>query len=309
MRTSSSSLPRKRKRKDLSPPDTVLLVDDCRPWSVRHVGRLQCSPRFSSIVASRRARRDGPSACREVPGKSGTHRTDRVPGEQRWKRRERRTGDRSEDERRDKRRRSASKEISQDGTSYYDGTVVKGVLLLALLCAQCCLAGTEALAGTQKYSTRTVKTRYGVLRGIEARSSNAVETYYGVPYATPPLGALRYMPPVTPTPWRGTKIADTMPPACPQNPPPPDEKLPQQRRAYLKRLESVLANQSEDCLYLNLYVPKPPHGKSPIYYSPKDNICVVRGKIRANPSLINRLLYFRNVKSEFYLTWYLYSFI
>ncbi|KMQ97028.1 neuroligin- x-linked-like protein [Lasius niger] len=210
-----------------------------------------------------------------IPGKPGTRqKTNRLPGERCWKQGDKSDG--SNDERRDKRRRRrsaediASKEISQDGASY-DGTVAKSVLLLALLCAQCCLAATEALAGTQKYCTRTVKTRYGILRGIEARSSTAVETYYGVPYATPPLGALRYMPPVTPTPWRGTKIADTMPPACPQHPPPPDEELPWQRRAYLKRLGPVLANQSEDCLYLNLYVPKPPHGKSPMYYSSKDN--------------------------------------
>ncbi|XP_072751253.1 neuroligin-1 [Anoplolepis gracilipes] len=270
MRTSSSSLPRKRKRKDLSPPDTVLLVDD---WpSVRHVGRQQCSSRFSAIIASRRARRDvlhrgqdAPWMYRKISEKPGTRQTNRAPSE-RWKRhgQTRDKSDGSKDERRrDKRGWSAedivSKEISQN-TASFDGTIAKSVLLLALLCAQCCLAGTEALVGTQKYSTRTVKTRYGILRGIEARSSNAVETYYGVPYATPPLGALRYMPPVTPTPWRGTKIADTMPPACPQHPPPPDEKLPRQRRAYLKRLGPVLANQSEDCLYLNLYVPKPPHG-------------------------------------------------
>ncbi|GAB1862912.1 Neuroligin-1-like isoform X2 [Camponotus japonicus] len=270
MRTSSSSLPRKRKRKDLSPPDTVLLADDWRP-SVKYVGRQQGSSlRFSAIIASRRARcddddvlhrgRDGPSACRKIPERPRIHRTF---SERCWKR-ERRTGDKndgSNDERRDKRSAEdiASKEISQDSASF-DGAIVKSILLLVLLCVQCCLAGTEALAGTQKYCTRTVKTRYGILRGVEARSSTAVETYYGVPYATPPLGALRYMPPVTPTPWRGTKIADTMPPACPQHPPLPDEKLPRQRRAYLKRLEPVLANQSEDCLYLNLYVPKPPHG-------------------------------------------------
>ncbi|KAL6432160.1 hypothetical protein ACFW04_006691 [Cataglyphis niger] len=271
MRTSSSSLPRKRKRKDLSPLDTVLLADDWRP-SVRYAGRSsRCSSRFSAIIASRRARcdilrrrRDGPSLYRKVPGKPKSHQTSWAPGKRRWKR-QGRTRDKSDDERRDKRRQSAeiiaSKEIFRDSASF-DGTIAKSVLLLVLLCSQCCLAGTEALAGTQKYCTRTVKTRYGVLRGIEARSSIAVETYYGVPYATPPLGALRYMPPVTPTPWGGIKIADTMPPVCPQIPPKPDEKMPRQRRAYLKRLEPVLAktNQNEDCLYLNLYVPKPPHG-------------------------------------------------
>lgn len=137
------------------------------------------------------------------------------------------------------------------------------VVLLGLLCGQWCGGGAEALAGSQKYSTRTVRTRYGTLRGVEDRSATSVETYYGVPYATPPIGALRYMPPVTPTPWRGTKLADTVPPACPQRPPEPDSSLPRSKRAYLERLAPMLANQSEDCLYLNLYVPKTPHGELP----------------------------------------------
>lgn len=137
--------------------------------------------------------------------------------------------------------------------------VVVGCFLLA---GQCRESLADALAANQKYSTRTVTTRYGTLRGVVARSSPNVETYYGVPYATPPLGALRYMPPVTPTPWRGTKFADTLPPACPQKPPEPDETLPRTRRAYLQRIAPLLANRSEDCLYLNLYVPKPLHGES-----------------------------------------------
>ncbi|XP_050584749.1 neuroligin-1-like isoform X3 [Bombus affinis] len=137
------------------------------------------------------------------------------------------------------------------------------VVFLGLLCGHWCSGGAEALAGSQKYSTRTVRTRYGTLRGVEDRSSTSVETYYGVPYATPPIGALRYMPPVTPTPWRGIKLADTMPPACPQKPPEPDSSLPRSKRAYLERLAPLLANQSEDCLYLNLYVPKSPHGSTP----------------------------------------------
>lgn len=276
MRTSSSSLPRKRKRKDLSPLDTVLLTGDRRP-SVKHVLRLD-------IIVPHRTRRDVlhrerdvSSVCREVPEKLGDRQTSGTSGERRWKRGKRMGGERDEesDDEGDKRerRRQSAKDIASNGTLTgqvpSDG-IAKSIFLLALLCVQCCLAGTEALAGTQKYSTRTVKTRYGMLRGIEARSSTAVETYYGVPYATPPLGALRYMPPVTPTPWRGIKLADTMPPVCPQRPPVPDESQPRQRQAYLKRLVPVLVNQSEDCLYLNLYVPKAPHGKSRCDVVPKN---------------------------------------
>ncbi|XP_018392784.1 PREDICTED: neuroligin-1-like [Cyphomyrmex costatus] len=273
MRMSSSSLPRKRKRKDLSPPDTVLLTDDDWQSSVKHVLQQQRLPQLGIIVSYRtrrdilHRRQDVRSARHGVPEKLGNRQTSGISGERCCKRSERKGGEcgqgrDGEENKRDERRESAKdiagKVLLRRVPS--EGGIAKSVFLLALLCAQCCLAGAEALAGTQKYCTRTIKTRYGTLRGIEARSSTAVETYYGVPYATPPLGALRYMPPVTPTPWRGIKFADTIPPACPQRPPVPDEGLPRQRQAYLKRLVPVLANQSEDCLYLNLYVPKAPHG-------------------------------------------------
>ncbi|KYN05223.1 Neuroligin-3 [Cyphomyrmex costatus] len=269
---SSSSLPRKRKRKDLSPPDTVLLTDDDWQSSVKHVLQQQRLPQLGIIVSYRtrrdilHRRQDVRSARHGVPEKLGNRQTSGISGERCCKRSERKGGEcgqgrDGEENKRDERRESAKdiagKVLLRRVPS--EGGIAKSVFLLALLCAQCCLAGAEALAGTQKYCTRTIKTRYGTLRGIEARSSTAVETYYGVPYATPPLGALRYMPPVTPTPWRGIKFADTIPPACPQRPPVPDEGLPRQRQAYLKRLVPVLANQSEDCLYLNLYVPKAPH--------------------------------------------------
>lgn len=266
MRTSSSSLPRKRKRKDLSPLDTVLRAG----WqpSVRYVALQRRPPRLDDTVSQRKWRGDLRRGREPLLGKPGTRQTDYIlSGEHCRGRRGRQGGDDGRENRRVGEERSAqdiavlsATKGSLDGGPCKVG-IARSVFLVALLCAQCCLAATEALAGTQKYCTRTVKTRYGTLRGVEARSSTAVETYYGVPYATPPLGALRYMPPVTPTPWRGTKFADTMPPACPQRPPEPDASLPRRKRAYLERLAPVLANQSEDCLYLNLYVPKPPHGK------------------------------------------------
>lgn len=69
------------------------------------------------------------------------------------------------------------------------------------------------------------------------------------------------MPPVTPSQWRTTRLADASGPACPQVPPaavPRDDALllhPRARIRQLERLLPVLANQSEDCLYVNLYVP------------------------------------------------------
>lgn len=71
----------------------------------------------------------------------------------------------------------------------------------------------------------------------------------------------RYMPPVTPSQWRTTRLADAAGPVCPQVPPaaaPRDDALlvhPRARIRQLERLLPVLTNQSEDCLYVNLYVP------------------------------------------------------
>lgn len=43
------------------------------------------------------------------------------------------------------------------------------------------------------YSTNIIKTKYGPLRGIILRTNPPVEAFLGVPYATPPIGSLRYV--------------------------------------------------------------------------------------------------------------------
>lgn len=70
------------------------------------------------------------------------------------------------------------------------------------------------------------------------------------------------MPPVTPSTWKSTRLADRFSPVCPQLPPVtptgPEAllEIPRERLAQIRRLLPLLANQSEDCLYLNLYVPR-----------------------------------------------------
>lgn len=72
------------------------------------------------------------------------------------------------------------------------------------------------------------------------------------------------MPPLTPSRWRGPKMADVAPPACPQAAPEvtissPEAllHLPRGRVTLMRKLLPLLANFSEDCLYLNLYIPRP----------------------------------------------------
>ncbi|KAK6619110.1 hypothetical protein RUM43_009438 [Polyplax serrata] len=139
------------------------------------------------------------------------------------------------------------------------------ILLLMLILLSLEETHTDQGLLVNKYSTRIVATKYGPLRGVIVQrhfNQPPIEAFLGVPYATPPLGSLRYMPPVTPSMWKNTRLADSFSPVCPQNLPEISNrteallKLPRGRLLYLEKLLPLLTNQSEDCLYLNIYVPR-----------------------------------------------------
>ena len=50
----------------------------------------------------------------------------------------------------------------------------------------------------------------------QSRTSSqlTVEAFLGVPYAQPPVGNLRFLPPVSPAHWRGVRLADRLAPVC-----------------------------------------------------------------------------------------------
>ncbi|TFH66757.1 MAG: hypothetical protein E4G90_01895 [Gemmatimonadales bacterium] len=72
-----------------------------------------------------------------------------------------------------------------------------------------------------------------------------VHTYRGIPYATPPVGNLRWKPPQPVTPWDNVRECTTFAPMCAQTPYP-------QSFFYNSIPESGM---SEDCLYLNVVTP------------------------------------------------------
>ena len=78
-----------------------------------------------------------------------------------------------------------------------------------------------------------VKTPLGELRGEQI---GGVRVFRGVPFAEPPTGALRFRPPQPKKPWSGVRDASRFGAAAIQ----PDEKN---------------VEQSEDCLYLNIWAP------------------------------------------------------
>ncbi|XP_073820181.1 neuroligin 1 [Musca autumnalis] len=112
--------------------------------------------------------------------------------------------------------------------------------------------------------TKEITIKQGRLMGIRrnfhpSAGIRDVDQYLGIPYAEAPVGSRRFMPPGTPLPWQGLKMAHHMPPVCPQKlpdiSPQGTAKMSKSRYRHLTRLLPYLKAESEDCLYLNVYVP------------------------------------------------------
>ncbi|GAB1600091.1 acetylcholinesterase-like, partial [Argonauta hians] len=101
--------------------------------------------------------------------------------------------------------------------------------------------------GKRPLSFEIRKTNFGQIRGIveEALPGRFSEYYLGVPYAAPPVQDLRFEKPTDPPMWNDIKDVNSHPPACLQ--PSLD---------YVRQYYSNFDKVSEDCLYLNIYVPK-----------------------------------------------------
>lgn len=109
--------------------------------------------------------------------------------------------------------------------------------------------------------TREVQIKQGKIVGIVREMSSKlrlknVDQYLGIPYAEAPVESRRFMPPSPPLAWQGIKYANKMGDVCPQKLPNLADSSGFSKGRYdqIKRLLPFLANESEDCLYLNLYV-------------------------------------------------------
>jgi para-nitrobenzyl esterase len=96
----------------------------------------------------------------------------------------------------------------------------------------------------------TVRTLAGRLRGIDL---GPALVFRGIPYAAPPVDALRFRPPVPHEPWEGVRDATAFGP------------VGLQELTHLEVLNGLhLRQQSEDCLTLNVWTPAADAGRRPV---------------------------------------------
>ncbi|XP_076118720.1 neuroligin 4 X-linked b isoform X4 [Alosa pseudoharengus] len=114
----------------------------------------------------------------------------------------------------------------------------------------------------QQAQFSVVTTNYGKLRGLKTPLPNEilgpVEQYLGIPYALPPTGERRFQAPEPPASWPGIRNATQFAPVCPQYLEDRfllSDMLPVWFTANLDTVATYVQDQSEDCLYLNIYVP------------------------------------------------------
>lgn len=118
--------------------------------------------------------------------------------------------------------------------------------IVALLVVALCAIPLLTFSGCG--SSTTVSIDQGKVQG--EITSNKVVSFKGIPYAAPPVGDLRFMPPQDPKPWDGTLKALEYSEVEPQP---------------LDQLTGAAGYaQSEDCLYLNVWTPKLDDAKRPV---------------------------------------------
>ncbi len=88
---------------------------------------------------------------------------------------------------------------------------------------------------------------------VQGLRSEGVEVFRGVPYARPPVGPLRFRPPLPCEPWTGVREAVTAGPIAPQ--------LATPLETMQGRMDLP---QSEDCLTLNVWTPSADGGRRPV---------------------------------------------
>jgi para-nitrobenzyl esterase len=111
------------------------------------------------------------------------------------------------------------------------------VVLSGIICSGLSIVNAQV---TRSIPSDPLKIEGGLVSGT--MGADGVKTYFGIPFAAPPLRENRWRAPQPVVPWDGVWTANKKPAEC------------------LQRLRSTTANQyfedelaGEDCLYLNIW--------------------------------------------------------
>jgi len=165
--------------------------------------------------------------------------------------------------------------IEEKGTSIVHPALSQGRMMsndLVASCVSAFLAGLLLLPFSTETAFATgappnpratgpvVHVETGQLRGI---LEGTTAHFFGIPFAAPPVGALPWREPQPPIPRSGVRDATKPGSACVQNPDAIGTFIQPLAAAYGKTYDIRSVPSSEDCLFLNVWVPNWPV-KSPL---------------------------------------------
>lgn len=116
---------------------------------------------------------------------------------------------------------------------------------LALFVAASAVAQNTKKTGSAKNMSNQIKTANGIVEGTHEKSG--VYSFKGIPFAAPPIGDLRWKEPQPVKAWDGVRPAKDFGPRAMQAP-------------IFGDMGFRSNGMSEDCLYLNVWSPKPAPG-------------------------------------------------
>jgi len=114
---------------------------------------------------------------------------------------------------------------------------------------------SSPVASAAATSTALVQVEAGRLHGTYIGPTVA---FRGIPYASPPVGELRWAPPLPPMPWQGVREATQPGTACTQRAEGLVPFIAPMAKAYGSSFTQPPVQSSEDCLYLDVWAPQRP---------------------------------------------------
>ena len=139
--------------------------------------------------------------------------------------------------------------------------------LIAAATAACATMLLTACGGGDDDPPPTQRaTKFGAVGGVDHSATTGTYAWLGIPFAQPPVGALRWAPPVDPTPWTGVRAATAFGHSCAQggryfSPAPNDAPYGLGvREGFGKPVGD------EDCLTLNIWRPSTSDAKLPVIF-------------------------------------------